>query len=115
MQSQKSTAQPSISLLCLTLPDTDFRDYLLEVDHFVQQAPEITAAIEHDLDAHAREKKLRRIQDQQFRENQTADLEGLDFVKQELRADDLELNGGPRECRPIWSFCFRCCGVFSVH
>jgi IS5 family transposase len=94
MQSQKSTTQPSSPSLFLTLPDTDFRDYLAEVDRFIRNAPEITAAIERDLDAHARDKKLRRIQDRQFLENQTADLSGLDFIEQELRADDLELETG---------------------
>ncbi len=62
MPPQKSTDQPSNPSLFLTLPDTDFRNYLQEVDHFIREAPEITAAIECDLDAHAREKKLRRIQ-----------------------------------------------------
>ena len=94
MQPQKSTSQPLNPSLFLTLPDTDFRDYLQEINHFIQEAPEITDAIERDLDAHAREKKLRRIQDQRFLENQTADLNGLDFIEQELRADDLELSGG---------------------
>lgn len=106
MQPQNSTDQPSNPSLFLTLPDTDFRAYLLEVDHFIQEAPEITEAIERDLDAHAREKKLRRIQDRQFLENQTADLNGLDFIEQELRADDLELETGRPRMAPYLVFVF---------
>ncbi len=37
------------------------------MDHFIREAPEITEAIECDLDAHAREKKLRRIQDRNLK------------------------------------------------
>ncbi len=94
MQPQIPADQLSSSSFFLTFPDTDFRDYLLEIDHFILSAPEITAAIECDLDAHAREKKLRRIQDQQFIENQTSDMDGLDFNTQELRPNDLELKTG---------------------
>lgn len=94
MQPQESTNQSSIPLLFLILPDTDFRDYLLELDLFIRNSPEITVAIERDLDAHARKKKLRRIQDRDFMESQTADLHGLDFTEQEQQVDDLELKGG---------------------
>lgn len=94
MQTHKSTDQSASPFLFLTLPNTDFRDYLLEVDLFIQNAPEITAAIERDLDAHARAKKLRRIQDRRFLENQTADLNGLDFTELELQPEELELKGG---------------------
>lgn len=94
MNPQKTTVQSSIPFIFLTLPDTDFRDYLLETDQFIRESPDIAAAIERDLDAHAIEKKLGRMKDRQFVENQTAGLPGVEFCEKELQSDDLDLGSG---------------------
>jgi hypothetical protein len=52
---KKTTDIPWPGNLILPVPDTDFRDYLDEVDELVGFAPEIVAEIEKDLDAHARD------------------------------------------------------------
>ena len=52
--------------LFLPVPDTDFRDYLDELDEVLRFAPEIVAAIEQDLDTHARKKKHLRMEDRRF-------------------------------------------------
>jgi len=67
----------AVDNLLLPVPDTDFRDYLEEVEQVVRFAPEIIEAIEKDLDAHAREKKRLRQEDRKFFESRTADLPEL--------------------------------------
>ena len=44
----------SVRNLFLPVPDTDFRDFLHEIENLAKFAPEIIGAIEFDLDAHAR-------------------------------------------------------------
>jgi IS5 family transposase len=83
--------------LILPVPDTDFRDFLSEVDELSKFAPEILEAIERDLDAHAREKKRVREADRKFFEDHTADLPEMEIKEQEILADALELAvGRPR-------------------
>ena len=75
---QKTIAeQSSMCNLILPVPDTDFRDFLDEVTELARFAPKIITAIEGDLDAHAREKKKLRLEDQKFFESQTEDLPAL--------------------------------------
>ncbi len=62
--------QTTICNLFLPLPDTDFRDYLAEVDDLARFAPEIITAINADLDLRAREKKNLRLADRKFQDNQ---------------------------------------------
>lgn len=47
--------------LILPVPDTDFRDFLDEVDTLSRFAPKIIELIEKDLDVNAREKKRLRM------------------------------------------------------
>jgi len=62
---QKTIAESApIYNLILPVPDTDFRDFLDEVDELSRNAPEIIGAIEKDLDVNTREKKKLRIEDQ---------------------------------------------------
>lgn len=94
---QKIADQPPISNLFLPVPDTDFRAFLTEVEELGRFAPEIVAAIEGDLDAHAREKKRFRLADRKFRASQTADLPELGIEEGELLSETLTLDvGRPR-------------------
>jgi len=87
----------AVDNLLLPVPDTDFRDYLEEVEQVVRFAPEIIEAIEKDLDAHAREKKRLRQEDRKFFESRTADLPELNIKEQAILADALQLAvGRPR-------------------
>ena len=71
---QKNSDKTPLSNLILPIPDTDFRDFLDEVEELARFAPEIIEAIEKDLDAHGREKKKLRLEDRRFFEGRTADL-----------------------------------------
>ena len=83
--------------LFLPVPDTDFRDYLDELDEVLRFAPEIVSAIEQDLDTHARKKKHLRMEDRRFFESHTGDLPDLDIRERTIVADELTLAvGRPR-------------------
>jgi hypothetical protein len=88
------TDQPTICNLFLPVPDTDFRDFLEEVDELARFAPEIIKAIEADLDLHAREKKSLRLADRKFIESQTTDLPCIDIEEREIQIGDLSLAAG---------------------
>lgn len=76
------------------MPSTDFADFLVETDQFIQGHPEILEAIEKDLDKHAREKKKLRIQDEMWKRKQKAgeDIEGE--MNLEVQEDQLRLEEG---------------------
>ena len=78
--------------------DTDFRDFLDEVEQLAGFAPEIIEAIEKDLDVHAREKKKLRLEDRRFFESRTAELP-------ELKIEEEEDILATESCRPIRSTC----------
>jgi IS5 family transposase len=83
--------------LLLPVPDTDFRDYLDEVDELIRWAPGILDAIDKDLDAHAREKKFLRMEDRKFFESHTDDLPQMDITERNILARELSLAvGRPR-------------------
>jgi hypothetical protein len=83
--------------LILPVPDTDFREFLVEVDGLARFAPEIIVAIEKDLDCYAREKKLLRLADRKFFESRTADLPKMNIAEQNVLAAELQLAvGRPR-------------------
>lgn len=86
--------QPTIGNLFLTVPDTDFRNFLSEVDDLVRFAPEIITAVEADLDLHARKKKSLRLADRRFFESQTQDIPCLEIEACEVQIKDLSLAPG---------------------
>jgi hypothetical protein len=83
--------------LFLPVPDTYFRDFLLEVEELARFAPEIIIAIEKDLDAHAKEKKIIRLADKKYYKNKMASLPGLSIKEQKILAENLNIGiGRPR-------------------
>ena len=87
----------TVGNLFLPLPDTDFRDYLDEIEELAKSAPEIIAAIEKDLDVHAREEKKIRLEDKKYFASHTADIPKLDIRERNLVAEELNLAvGRPR-------------------
>ena len=92
-EENKSDKTP-LSNLILPVPDTDFRDFLDEVEELAGFAPQIIEAIEKDLDAHAREKKKLRLEDRRFFEGRTADLAELDIEEENILAAELNLGAG---------------------
>jgi hypothetical protein len=83
--------------LIFPVPDTDFRNFIDEVDELAEFAPKIINEIEKDLDANARAKKKLRLEDRKFFESQTPDLPKLHVAEVELLADELEIGvGRPR-------------------
>ena len=94
---EKIADQPLICNLFLPMPDTDFRDFLDDVDKLIRFAPEIVPAIESDLDAHARKKKKLRLEDRKFIQSQTADIPDLNIQEREILSQELKLaEGRPR-------------------
>jgi len=92
---QKTIAdQPPISNLFLPVPDTDFRDFMDEVEELARFAPGIITAVEADLDAHARRKKKLRLEDRKFFESQTEDFPVLGIEAGELSSEALTLEAG---------------------
>jgi hypothetical protein len=87
----------SVCNLIIPVPDTDFRDFLEEVDRMAKFAPEIITAIEADMDNYAREKKSLRIADRKFLESRMSDLPGLQIMESNILARELSLAvGRPR-------------------
>ncbi len=87
----------SVCNLIIPVPDTDFRDFLEEIDRFAEFAPEIIEAIEGDMDDFAREKKSLRLADRKFYESRMDDLPGMDIIERNILAGDLQLAvGRPR-------------------
>jgi len=80
--------------LFIPAPDTDFGGFLAEIEGLAAFAPEIVAAVEADLDRHAREKKMLRLADRKFLEGGTADLPGMDVAEREVLAGELGLGTG---------------------
>jgi len=87
---------PVVNLI-LPVPETDFRDFLDEVEELARYAPEIIKEIEKDLDVYAREKKKRRLDDRKFFESRTASLPEINIRERNILAKELKLAvGRPR-------------------
>lgn len=94
---EKTNSPPLSGNLISPLPDTDFRDYLEEVNELIRFAPEIAGKIDQDLDAHAWKKKRLRQEDRKFFESRTSDFTELNIPERELAAEELRLGvGRPR-------------------
>lgn len=94
---KKITESKPLSNLILPLPDTDFRDFLDEVDELSRFAPEIIDSIEKDLDSYARKKKKLRLEDRKFYESQTEDLPEINIKERNILSEELQLAvGRPR-------------------
>ena len=63
--------------LFLPVPDTEFHDFLLQIDEFVKFAPEILEVIDQDLDKHGINDKKKRLKDKRFIEEMTGELPGI--------------------------------------
>ena len=63
--------------LILPVPDTDFREFLAEVDKLAECSPEIITSIESDLSTNAREKKRVRLADRTFVDKHSGTLPPL--------------------------------------
>ena len=94
---EKVSETGCVGHLILPVPDTDFRDFLDEVEELARFAPEIIGAIEKDLDGYAREKKSLRLADQKFFESRTDDLPAMNITERKVLAEELKLAvGRPR-------------------
>lgn len=83
--------------LILPVPDTDFCDFLKEINQLANFAPEIIASIEQDMDCYAKKKKSLRLADKKFLESSMDDLPGLDIKERNILAEELQLAvGRPR-------------------
>jgi len=94
---QKVGENIQVGNLFLPFPDTDFRDFLEEVEELARLYPEIIVAIEKDLDGVALQKKRLRLCDKRFFESQTDDLLVINRLEQDIHAAELTLGvGRPR-------------------
>ena len=66
----------TVGNIFLPVPDTEFRDFLAQIDELVKYAPEIILAIERDLDEHGKKKKKIRLEDREFVKALTGELPG---------------------------------------
>lgn len=96
----------SVGNLFLPAPNTDFSDFLEEVDELLDFAPEIKSAIVKDLEAHAREKKRLRIEDRLFFEEKTSPLTELKLANKPVVAQNLTLHAGRPRLSPELVFSF---------
>lgn len=94
---KKIAERVCVGNLILPVPETDFRDFLDEVDELARFAPEIIDAVEADLDVHAREKKGLRLADKEFFASREPDLPGLEIEEHDVEVEELGLGvGRPR-------------------
>ena len=91
---EKIADSREINNLFLPVPDTDFRDFLDEVDELARFAPEIIDSIEKDLNTEAQRKKRLRLEDRKFFESFTEDFKELNIEEREFLTEELELSTG---------------------
>lgn len=78
----------------LPIPDTEFRDFIEEIEKLPEINPGILKAIENDLDANARAKKQLRLADKKFHESLTSDFPEIDIDEIEQSDDEIEMGTG---------------------
>jgi hypothetical protein len=91
--------QPMLLVNELVLPvlETEFRDYLIECEELINGEPELLEMLGKDLELKAKEEKKGRLEDKRWVERQTGILPGIEDIKEEILAEDLELQiGRPR-------------------
>ena len=94
---QKLSPITPVSNLFLTVPDTDFSDFLMEIDQLAQFAPEILIAIQKDLDDDSIKQKKLRLADKRFYEEMTMDLPNLVINRNRLESETITIEiGCPR-------------------
>ena len=94
---QKINPMIPVSNLFLAVPDTDFSDFLIEIDQLVQFAPEILIAIQKDLDDDSKKEKKLRFADKRFYEELTMDLPTLEINRNPLEDEKITIEiGCPR-------------------
>jgi hypothetical protein len=94
---QKINPMTPVNNLFLAVPDTDFSDYLIEIDHLIDFAPEILIAIQKDLDEDSKQKKKLRLADKRFYEELTLDLPDLELDRNDLKDENITIEiGCPR-------------------
>ena len=83
--------------LILTAPDTEFENFLSELDQLSEREPEILDKIEQDLEKYARNKKKERLEDKRWQEARNPSLPHLPVEDEELKPEELRLEiGCPR-------------------
>ena len=83
--------------LILTAPDTEFENFLSELDQLSEREPEILDKIEQDLEKYARNKKKERLEDKRWQEARNPWLSHLPVEDEELKPEELRLEiGCPR-------------------
>ena len=80
--------------LFFPVPDTEFRDFLEQIDELVKFAPEILEAIEQDLEEHGKKKKKVRLADKQYAEEMTGELPDIQLDEYTVNDFDLSLGTG---------------------
>jgi hypothetical protein len=94
---QKVGENIRVGNLFLSLPDTDFREFLDETEELARIYPEIILAIDKDLDGVALRKKRLRQSDKRFFANQTTTLPFLDIDENNSPVTEMKLGvGRPR-------------------
>ena len=87
----------SVGNLFFPVPDTEFHDFLEQIDELVKFAPEILEATERDLDEYGKKKKKVRLADKQFAEEMTGEFPDIQLDDYTVNDFDLRLGvGRPR-------------------
>lgn len=96
----------SQNLLFLNIPESELVDYLQEAHNLLCREPVILDKLASDLDAHARKKKLLRLKDKKWELVQIRRLPNLDIGYDEIKTDELRLQGGRNRMSPYLVYMF---------
>jgi len=94
----------TVGNLFFPVPDTEFHDFLLQIDELVEFAPEILEAIERDQDALGKKKKKARQTDKRFAQEMTGVLPGIQIEDYTVKDYELILETG-RPRMPAYMVC----------
>lgn len=100
--------QPSLTWE-MSLPQSEYTAYIFEILNLSEKHPEIIDRITVDLDLYAKDKKLKRIRDQDWEKSQKTKLPGMELDSTPKNADGLEMqleSGRPRKMTPIATYLF---------